>query len=95
MSSPVSAAFFLRSDVEAILSKANWSQADVRVSQEIGHNACLWELTKNGTTEVPHAGGKWLEAGDRVTFDGWASGKGGKRIGFGEVTTKLLAADKI
>lgn len=53
-------------------------------------NGCLFELTVDGTREVPGIGGTWLEDGNEVTFEGWAQGANGARIGFGQLTGKIL-----
>ncbi|KAJ9640502.1 hypothetical protein H2199_006041 [Coniosporium tulheliwenetii] len=56
----------------------------------ISRNGCLFELTVDGTRELPGIGGTWLEDGDEVTFEGWAQGANGARIGFGQLTGKIL-----
>ncbi len=55
---------------------------------------CLLELTEGGKTPLELPGGelrRFLEDGDRVTLTAWSQGDG-YRIGFGEVTSKLLPA---
>jgi fumarylacetoacetase len=55
---------------------------------------CLLELTMAGRNPLLLPGGRrrsFLEDGDRVTMTGWCQGAG-YRVGFGEVTGKLLAA---
>ena len=56
------------------------------------HQACLWELSKDGKKEVPIVGGKFLEDGDSVTFEAWAAGMNNRKIGFGGLTAKILPA---
>ena len=54
----------------------------------------LLELTWGGKTPLSLPGGesrKYLEDGDRVTMTGWCQGAG-YRVGFGEVTGKVLPA---
>jgi fumarylacetoacetase len=54
----------------------------------------LLELAWNGTKPLRFASGEersFLEDGDEVTVTGWAAGDG-YRVGFGEVTGKILAA---
>ncbi|KAF4414654.1 fumarylacetoacetase [Fusarium acutatum] len=58
----------------------------------VGHSGCLWELSLNATREVPNAGGDFLNDGDTVTFNAWATGKNGRRIGFGDLTATVLPA---
>jgi fumarylacetoacetase len=55
---------------------------------------CMLELTWRGANPLTLPNGetrKWLEDGDRVTITGWAQGEG-YRIGFGEVTGRVLPA---
>jgi fumarylacetoacetase len=55
---------------------------------------CLLELTWGGRNAVKLSGGetrRFLQDGDRITMSGWCQGDG-YRIGFGEVTGKLLPA---
>ncbi len=55
---------------------------------------CLLELTRGGRQPLtlPHGRTRgFLEDGDRVTMTGWCEGQG-YRVGFGEVTGKLLPA---
>ena len=57
---------------------------------------CLCELTVGGRKPFKLRSGRelsWLEDGDEVVLTGWAKGKGGKKIGFGEAAGRLLAAD--
>jgi fumarylacetoacetase len=52
----------------------------------------LLELTLGGRDPVELAGGqtrRYLQDGDRVTISGWCQGSG-YRIGFGQVTGRLL-----
>ena len=54
----------------------------------------MLELTWGGEQPLRLAGGgqrRFLEDGDRVTITGWCQGAG-YRVGFGEVTGKLLPA---
>ncbi len=54
----------------------------------------LLELTWRGTRPIALGNGeerRFLEDGDRVTFHGWCQGNG-YRIGFGEVTGRILPA---
>jgi fumarylacetoacetase len=54
----------------------------------------LLELAWKGTRPITLAGGDrrtFLEDGDRVTLTGWCQGNG-YRVGFGEVTGKILPA---
>jgi fumarylacetoacetase len=53
---------------------------------------CMLELTWRGANPLTMANGetrKWLEDGDELTITGWAQGDG-YRIGFGEVTGRVL-----
>jgi len=55
---------------------------------------CMLELTWRGANPLTLPNGetrKWLEDGDRLTVTGWAQGDG-YRIGFGEVTGRVLPA---
>ncbi|HLJ12708.1 MAG TPA: fumarylacetoacetase, partial [Planctomycetaceae bacterium] len=55
---------------------------------------CLLELTSAGRKPLVLAGGQtraYLDDGDRVTMTGWCQGNG-YRVGFGEVTGRLLPA---
>jgi fumarylacetoacetase len=55
---------------------------------------CLLELTRGGREPLTSLNGQkrgFLEDGDRITMTGWCEGPG-YRIGFGEVTGKLLPA---
>jgi fumarylacetoacetase len=55
---------------------------------------CMLELTWRGANPLTLPNGetrKWLEDGDRLTITGWAEGDG-YRIGFGEVTGRVLPA---
>ena len=55
---------------------------------------CMLELTWRGANPITLPNGetrKWLEDGDRLTISGWAQGDG-YRIGFGEVTGRVLPA---
>jgi fumarylacetoacetase len=55
---------------------------------------CLLELSWRGAEPLELPGGEkriFLEDGDRVTMSGWCQGEG-YRVGFGEVTAKLLPA---
>ena len=55
---------------------------------------CLLELTWRGAKPLTLPNGetrKWLEDGDRLTIAGWAQGDG-YRVGFGEVTGRILPA---
>ena len=55
---------------------------------------CLLELTRGGREPLTLTGGgerRFLEDGDRITMRGWCQGDG-YRIGFGEVTGKILPA---
>ncbi|PVI04188.1 putative fumarylacetoacetate hydrolase [Periconia macrospinosa] len=58
----------------------------------VGHTGCLWELALNETREVPNAGGGFLNDGDTITFNAWATGKNGRRISFGNLTATVLPA---
>ncbi|KIY01272.1 uncharacterized protein Z520_02824 [Fonsecaea multimorphosa CBS 102226] len=56
---------------------------------------CLFELTLSGKKPFKLQSGRelsWLEDGDEVVLNGWAKGKGGKKIGFGEAVGKVLPA---
>jgi fumarylacetoacetase len=37
----------------------------------------------------------WLEDGDEVVLRGWARGKAGRRIGFGEARGMLLGVEEV
>ena len=55
---------------------------------------CMLELTWRGANPLALPNGetrKWLEDGDRLTITGWGHGHG-YRVGFGEVTGRILAA---
>jgi len=55
---------------------------------------CMLELTWRGANPLTLPNGetrKWLEDGDRLTITGWAQGEE-YRIGFGEVTGRVLPA---
>jgi fumarylacetoacetase len=55
---------------------------------------CMLELTWRGANPLTLPNGesrKWLEDGDRLTITGWAQGDG-YRVGFGEVTGRVLSA---
>jgi fumarylacetoacetase len=55
---------------------------------------CMLELTWRGANPLSLPNGetrKWLEDGDRLTITGWAEGDG-YRVGFGEVTGRILPA---
>jgi fumarylacetoacetase len=55
---------------------------------------CMLELTWRGAKPLSLPNGetrKWLEDGDRLTITGWAEGEG-YRVGFGEVTGRILPA---
>lgn len=61
---------------------------------EPGERGCLLELTTGGRQPVDLGGGKsrrFLEDGDRVTMTGWCQANG-YRVGFGEVSGRLLPA---
>jgi len=56
---------------------------------------CLLELTWRGTRPLTLSSGEqrtFLQDGDRLTLTGWCQGKG-YRVGFGEVTGKILPAE--
>jgi fumarylacetoacetase len=55
---------------------------------------CMLELTWRGGNPLKLPNGetrKWLEDGDRLTINGWCQGDG-YRVGFGEVTGRVLPA---
>jgi len=55
---------------------------------------CMLELTWRGANPLKLPNGetrKWLEDGDRLTITGWCQGDG-YRVGFGEVSGRLLPA---
>ena len=55
---------------------------------------CMLELTWRGANPLTLPNGetrKWLEDGDNLTITGWAQGDG-YRIGFGEVTGRIMPA---
>lgn len=55
---------------------------------------CMLELTWRGANPLQLPNGetrKWLEDGDTLTLTGWAQGEG-YRVGFGEVTGRILPA---
>jgi fumarylacetoacetase len=55
---------------------------------------CMLELTWRGANPLKLPNGetrKWLEDGDRLTIIGWCQGDG-YRVGFGEVTGRILPA---
>jgi len=62
---------------------------------ERGQRGSFLELSWNGTEPVSLADGStrtFLEDGDVVSVSAWAPGAGGTRIGFGEVTGRVLPA---
>ncbi|KAK5222254.1 hypothetical protein LTR72_006511 [Exophiala xenobiotica] len=64
-------------------------------TEEIPTLGCLFELTLGGRKPFKLRSGRelsWLEDGDEVISTGWARGKGGKKIGFGEAAGKVLPA---
>jgi fumarylacetoacetase len=61
---------------------------------EPGSYGSMLELTWRGTRPLALPGGeerRFLQDGDRVTFTGWCQGAG-YRVGFGEVTGRVLPA---
>jgi fumarylacetoacetase len=55
---------------------------------------CMLELTWRGANPLKLSSGeerKWLEDGDTLSISGWCEGDG-YRVGFGEVTGKILSA---
>jgi len=57
---------------------------------------CMLELTWRGANPLKLPNGetrKWLEDGDRLTITGWCQGDG-YRVGFGEVTGRILGGDE-
>ncbi len=57
---------------------------------------CMLELSWRGANPIALPNGetrKWLEDGDALTITGWAQGEG-YRVGFGEVTGKVLPASR-
>lgn len=55
---------------------------------------CMLELTWRGANPLKLSNGetrRWLEDGDALTITGWAQGDG-YRVGFGEVTGRIIAA---
>jgi fumarylacetoacetase len=55
----------------------------------------LLELTSGGTRPVAIGGGEqrtFLEDGDRVSISGWCASAGQPRIGFGDVSARILPA---
>jgi fumarylacetoacetase len=55
---------------------------------------CMLELTWRGANPLKLPGGetrKWLEDGDTLSITGWCEGDG-YRVGFGEVTGRILAS---
>ena len=58
---------------------------------------CMLELTWRGANPLKLLNGetrKWLEDGDTLRITGWCQGDG-YRVGFGEVTGRILPAEKI
>ena len=58
---------------------------------------CMLELTWRGANPLNLLNGetrKWLEDGDTLRITGWCQGDG-YRVGFGEVTGRILPAEKI
>jgi fumarylacetoacetase len=54
----------------------------------------MLELTWRGANALQLPGGetrKWLEDGDALTITGWCEGEG-YRVGFGEVSGKVIGA---
>jgi fumarylacetoacetase len=63
---------------------------------KIGRLGCLHELTMGGKTPLNLANNlrlTWLEDNDEITLEGWA-GDGQSRIGFGQVSAKVVPAAK-
>ena len=61
---------------------------------EKDNRGCLLELAWRGTEPIELGNGEkrvWLEDGDQLTLTGWCQGDG-YRIGFGEVTGRILPA---
>jgi len=61
---------------------------------EKDNRGCLLELAWRGTEPIELGNGEkrvWLEDGDELTLTGWCQGDG-YRIGFGEVTGRILPA---
>ena len=57
---------------------------------------CMLELTWRGANPLKLPGGeerKWLEDGDTLSITGWCQGDG-FRVGFGEVSGKIVSSDK-
>ena len=65
--------------------------------QQTGRSGCLQEATNGGKEPIQlpqEAELIWLEDGDKVTLEAWA-GSDGSRIGFGEVSARVLPAIKL
>lgn len=58
-----------------------------------GRNGCLIELSWDGERELPEIGGTFLEDDDEVIMEAWVKGLNGTTIGFGQLATKVQAAD--
>jgi fumarylacetoacetase len=57
---------------------------------------CMLELTWRGANPLKLPNGeerKWLEDGDKLSITGWCQGDG-YRVGFGEVSGKIVGSDK-
>ncbi|KAL4863656.1 hypothetical protein BDV12DRAFT_177223 [Aspergillus spectabilis] len=53
--------------------------------RSVARNGCLFEITRDGTREVPQTGGFYLNDSDSVTMEAWATGSENVRIGFGQL----------
>ncbi|KAI5457056.1 fumarylacetoacetate hydrolase [Mariannaea sp. PMI_226] len=84
-----------------LLGTGTLSSSREQASQDAGESGngvfrlgCLFELTENGTKPVElgeNLSVAWLEDGDEIILEAWA-GRGRNRIGFGQVTGRILPA---
>ncbi|KAF7596863.1 hypothetical protein BBP40_011908 [Aspergillus hancockii] len=78
-------------------SSAEQARKDFKdTAAEVGRLGCLHELTVGGKTPLKLANDlslTWLEDNDEITLEGWA-GEGQFRIGFGQVSGRIVPATK-
>ncbi|KAJ0419708.1 putative 2-hydroxyhepta-2,4-diene-1,7-dioate isomerase [Aspergillus carlsbadensis] len=58
----------------------------------VARSGCLFEITWDGTREVPQTGGTYLNDFDSVTMEAWATGADNVRIGFGKLVGTVAPA---
>ncbi|KAJ5819415.1 hypothetical protein N7474_005006 [Penicillium riverlandense] len=60
--------------------------------RSVARNGCLFEITWDGTREVPQTGGMYLNDFDSVIMEAWATGIENARIGFGQLVGTVAPA---